>query len=211
MSPLRILILVASGLLLAAPAALSADPPPTPSTASPASGAARRPLEGSRERILERLRERGLALPSGSGAAPMPSFSAPLGSAGPAASNAAAITEELGRKWRALTATRLERRERHRAALVRELGQRLSSPHVKAELKLHATRIAELSRIQFLAENARRGAEREKLLTRVKRLRDRENERHQKRIAVLASASAAAGASASGSAPSPRPSSEAPR
>jgi hypothetical protein len=211
MSPLRALTLVASGLLLAATPALSADPPPTAPSAAPASGSAPRPLE-ARERILERLRERGLALPSASGAAPLPSLSgAPFGSAGPAASNAAAVAEELGRKWRALTATRHERRERHRAALVRELGQRLSDPQVKAELKLHATRIAELSRIQFLAENARRGVERERLLSRVAKLMARENERHRKRIAALSGVPAAPSASASAGAPAARPSTGAPR
>jgi hypothetical protein len=214
MSPLRVLTLVASGLLLAAPA-LSADPPAATPSAAPASSVPRRPLEAPRERVLERLRERGLALPSASALPPLPSLSgAPFGGAGPAPSNAPAIAEELGRKWRALTATRLERRERHRAALVRELGQRLSDPLVKAELQLHATRIAELSRIRFLAENARRGAERERLLSRVDKLVARENERHRKRIALLSGATAAASGSASAgapAAPSPRPSTEAPR
>jgi hypothetical protein len=134
-----------------------------------------------------------------------------LGSAAPLASNAAAVAEELGRKWRALAATRLERRERHRAALVRELGQRLSDPQVKAELKLHATRIAELSRIQFLAENARKGAARERLLSRVEKLIARENERHRKRLATLSGAPAAPSASPSAHAPGPRPSAGAPR
>jgi hypothetical protein len=211
MSPLRVLTLVASGLLLAAPA-LSADPPAPPPSAAPASSSAGRPLEASRERVLERLRERGLALPSASGLSPWPSLSgAPRGSAAPAASNAAAVAEELGRKWRALTATRLERRERHRAALMRQLGQRLSDPQVKAELKLHATRIAELARIQFLAENARQGADRERLLSRVEKLVARENERHRKRLAALTGAPTAPSASASARVPGPRPSSEVPR
>jgi hypothetical protein len=209
MSLPRALTLIASGLLLTAPA-LSADPAPPAASAPAAAGSARRPFEGQRDRLLERLRERGLAVPSASDA-PLPSPSgAPLGSAAPAASSA--LVEELARRWRALTATRLERRERHRAALVRELGQRLSDPEVKAELKLHATRVAELGRIQFLAENARSGAQREKLLSRVSKLLARENERHRKRLLALAGASAAPSASAGGApAPAPRPSSEAPR
>jgi hypothetical protein len=120
------------------------------------------------------------------------------------------LADELARRWRALTATRPERRERHRAQLLRELGQRLSDPQVKDELKLHATRVAELSRIRFLAENARSGADRENLLARVARLLAREGERHRKRLAARPTPTAA---SASGAPPGPAalPSSEAPR
>jgi hypothetical protein len=64
---------------------------------------------------------------------------------------------------------------------VRQLGQRLSDPRVKDELKLHATRVAELARLRFLAENARTGAEREKLLARIGKLSAREAERVARR------------------------------
>jgi hypothetical protein len=99
---------------------------------------------------------------------------------------------ELKRRWRAHSESRLERRERHRAALVRELGHRLSDPRVKAELELHARRTAELARIQFLAENARHGAEREKLLARVAKLSARETTRHRQHLARLAAAAPSA-------------------
>jgi hypothetical protein len=161
-------------------------------------------LERRRDEVLKRLR----ALPIGSGAAewPLPS-GAPSGSAAPRASGApsalplADAAAELTRRWRAFGESRLERRERHRAALVRELGPRLSDPRVKEELKLHATRVAELARIQFLAENARKGADREKLLARVAKLQARESARHQQRLARLAAAAAPSAAPSSSGAP----------
>src|SRR5688572_18319575 len=122
MSSQRGLPLVISALLLAAPA-FSADPPPaapSPAPAAPSAapalpGSARRPLAEPRERFLERLRDRGLTLPSASSALPFAAPSGvPLGSARPAASSGTLLAEELTRKWRELTATRLERRERHR-------------------------------------------------------------------------------------------------
>ncbi len=173
-------------------------------------------LERQRDRVLEQLKQRGLPVPSGSPLPPDPSGSAsvpapsgsvppaaPFGSAGPGAERLA----ELARRWRALGENRLERRERNRAALVRQLGQRLSDPQVKGELKLHATRTAELTRLRFLAENARSGAPRDKLLARITKLSARETERHQKQLAKLAAAGASASAP-SGSAvvpPAPTP------
>jgi hypothetical protein len=68
---------------------------------------------------------------------------------------------------------------------VRQLGQRLSDPRVKDELKLHVTRVAELTRLQFLAQNARTGAQRDKLLARIAKLSAREAERHQKQLTKL--------------------------
>lgn len=158
------------------------------------------------ERRLERMREEAAAAIA-SGARPAPSAAGaasanPPGSAGPTPSSISALKDELLRKWAELSATRRERRERHRAELVREVGQRLSDPAVKAELALHATRVAELNRAQFLAQNARTGAAREKLLARVAKLSEREGARHRAQLAqILAAAPAAA---------SPKPSRGAP-
>ena len=78
------------------------------------------------------------------------------------------------------------------AALVRELGPRLEEPAVQAELALHAKRLAELGRIEFLTQNARTGAAREALLVRVSKLLERENRRHRRALERLAPAPSAA-------------------
>lgn len=170
------------------------------------------PVDAERDRLLaqraERAREQlkqrlallsGSATPPAASAAPSSSalpLAAPSGSAVPASVRVV----ELARRWHALGENRHERREQHRAALVRQLGQRLSDPRVKDELKLHATRVAELARLQFLAENARSGAQRDKLLARIAKLSARERERHEKQLARLAAAATAPSLSA---APSP--------
>jgi hypothetical protein len=181
-----LLSLVASLAVLAVGPALLADPP-GPGSAAPADAA------GARDRVLKRLRERGLVLPSGSTVPPLPSVLAapssssavPAGSGAAPVPSAGPLHEHLARQWQKLAESRHERRERHRAALVRELGQRLSDPHIKAELKLHATRVAELSRLKFLADNARTGAQRDKLLSRIDTLSNRETQRHRARMAKL--------------------------
>ncbi len=167
------------------------------------------------QRRLERMRDKAAAAASGQ-AGPTPSVApAPSGGPAPASSVAPALPEQLRvmqehlrKKWSELAATRDERRERHRAELVRQVGQRLSDPAVKAELAQHATRQAELSRLEFLAQNARSGAAREKLLARIAKLSARETERHRARIAKLlaptggAAPSGSAGAATASPAPS---------
>jgi len=162
-----------------------------------------------REQRLERFQQRAAALlkalPSGSASgAPVPS-----GSAAPPALS----PQDLAQKWAARLATRHERRELHRAQLLRQLGQHLSEPQVKAELALHSTRLAELARIEFLAQNARSGEARNQLLARVAKLSAREAERHRVRLAKLLAAGAAASPSALPSAapPAPAPSGQAPK
>lgn len=181
-------------LALGAASPTLAQAPSAQGAPSASSAPERARLEQQRDRVLQKLRERGFALGSAS-SWPLPP-SAPSGSAAPLVSglpSALPLSDtaaELARRWRAHGESRLERRERNRAALVRELGQRLSDPRVKDELKLHATRMAELARIQFLAENARKGAEREKLLARVAKLSAREKARHRQQLARLAAAAA---------------------
>lgn len=158
------------------------------------------------QRRLERLREQAAAAASNSArpassTGPAPSAN-PASSAGPAPSSIAVLRADLLRKWAELSSTRRDRRDRHRAEVMREVGQRLSDPAVKAELALHATRVAELSRAQFLAQNARTGADREKLLGRVAKLSERETARHRARLAKLLAAAPAASAAPSGSAAS---------
>lgn len=150
------------------------DPTPTPAGSV-------RPHDAQRIRErLERLRERAAALASaapsatGSGPAPVPS------------ALEKASTAELAQRWAALAELRRARREKRRAELRDEVGRRLAEPSVAAELQLHERRLAELGRIEFLAQNARQGAERTQLLSRVARLTARETERHRRRLATLA-------------------------
>lgn len=150
-------------------------------------------LEKQRQRLERRAATFASALASAS-ASPAPS-----GSAGPAF----AIREQLAQKLAELKATRAERRERHRSALVRQFGARLNVPEIKAELELHARREAELARVAFLARNARSGDAREKLLARAAKLAEREQARHAARMERL---QAAAGAPSAGLSAQPAPS-----
>jgi hypothetical protein len=196
-------LLLASGVSLAVAPALRADVTPAPSSSH----------HPSRERLrqrLEQLRERAAALPPGAAGStnpPLGASAAPLGAPLPSALPRLARAEELSRRWAALAAARQARREQHRAELVREVGARLSDPEVGAELKQHAKRLAELARLEFLAQNARQGKDRDQLLARISKLTARETERHRRRIARL---TAAPRSSAAGSA-APAPSREAPR
>jgi len=145
---------------------------------APAASAHRNNAEQLRER-LQRLRERAVALAS---AAPSASAATP-----PLASafNEPLTAAELAKRWAARAASRHERQARHRAELLSEVGGHLDDPAALAELQLHAKRLAELARIEFLAQNARQGTGRAQLLARVAKLRTRELERHQKRVAAL--------------------------
>jgi hypothetical protein len=71
-----------------------------------------------------------------------------------------------------------------------------------AEVKLHATRVADLARATFLAQNARTGTQRDKILERIRTLSTREAARHQKQMAALISAAAAPAGSGTPAAPS---------
>jgi hypothetical protein len=157
-----------------------------------------------RRAILER-RAAALASAFASASAAVSASPAPSGSIGLAPK----LREELAKKLAELKATRAERRERHRTALVQQLGARLNVPEIQAELALHARREAELSRVTFLANNARSGAARDQLLARAAKLSAREQERHAARMLRLSKASPAPSTSAG--APAPAPSAEAPR
>jgi hypothetical protein len=199
-SPLATAALVA---LLFAPS-LAADPSASPSIMPSAlPGAAererlQRQLEQQRDLALERLRlQHAPARPSGSTTAPPPAMS-------PLPNVSAKAATELADKWQRIVDTRLERRERQRSELVRNVGTRLADPRVREELKLHAKRTAELRRLKFLAENARTGAVRESLLARISKLSASEDGRHRKRMQALVVAAAPA-ASASSRAVGARP------
>jgi hypothetical protein len=191
-------LLLAGALVLGTTPLLYADVTPAPSSHHP-QGHPR-----LRERV-EQLRARVAALSSSAAPSSTPAASvAPPPSAVPSFGHA----DELSRKWAALAATRPARRERHRAELMRAVGTRWSDPQAYAELKLHAKRVAELGRLEFLAQNARQGADRDQLLARIAKLSAREAERHRQRLARLAAAPAPSTAT---SAPIPASSGEAPR
>lgn len=178
---------LALAVLLAPPVASADGPEAAPSAADTRP---HRFQASERDAVLQRLREQGIQLPSA--LPPLPVSPSASASAAPP-SSAAALAEDLTRKWRALAASRLERRARHHAALVRELGAQLGDPAVKEELRLHSVRVAELARIRFLADNARQGAKRQELLARVDKLTERESRRHSRRLAALARAPSSAG------------------
>ncbi len=160
-------------------------------------------------RQLEQLRQHAASLasalprPPGSGEAAAPSSSAA------APSNPLAL--ELAKKWADIVATRHERRERHRAELAQQLGARVSDPAVLAEVKLHTTRQAELARASFLAQNARQGAQRDKILQRIAKLSERENQRHRGHMDKLLGRTAAPSSSAPSAALSATPGTGGPR
>jgi hypothetical protein len=191
------LVIAASWVALTAPA-LSADPPEVTSA---------RPAP-DHQRLGEQLRERAAALASA-----LPSGLA-LPSAAPSSLPSGArlhplpLAAELARKWRERASDREARRAKHRARLVHEYGARLTLPEVKSELALHARRLAELSRVEFLAQHARAGADRERLLSRVSKLRETEQRRHQRAMERLMAVRAAAAASAP---PSAAPAASAPK
>jgi hypothetical protein len=190
----RSLLALSAALLLALAAlpALHAEPPAPSASArlAPSGSDHSHPRERLRERARQWL-EQHRALPS---AWPLPSALAST-SAG-----LADAPRELARRWAELASSREERRVRHRAALVGQLGARLQDPAVRAELATHGKRLAELNRLQFLAANARSGEARDKLLARIQKLQSRELSRHQRALAKL-TASPPPAPSASGAAP----------
>ncbi|RYZ07924.1 MAG: hypothetical protein EOO73_09490 [Myxococcales bacterium] len=155
--------------------ALRAEPPPSASSAPQASTPRAQPSERLRRR-MERLLEGPGLHPSA------------LSSSLPAPSASAAWLPELSRRWSEVAANRQARREKSRAALMRELGGRLQDPRVRAELALHSQRVAELGRLEFLANNARAGEQRDKLLRRIEKLRAHEAARHGRSLAKLEAA-----------------------
>lgn len=168
-------------LALAAVPALHAEPPAPPPSGRPAPSGSEhpRPREHLRDRAQKWLEQHGAA-PSA-----LPS-TWPVPSALPSASTGSAdAPRELARRWAEVASSRHERRERHRAALVNQLGARLQDPTVRAELGTHAKRLAELNRLQFLAANARSGEARDKLLARIQKLQARELARHQRQLTKL--------------------------
>jgi hypothetical protein len=92
--------------------------------------------------------------------------------------------------------------------LITRWGSSLSKPSATEELQLHARRLARLQRMEELVATERKGDERSKLLDKIDKLREHENQRHERAMQRLASgqaAPAASAAAAASAAPVPSP------
>lgn len=91
------------------------------------------------------------------------------------------LKDEWKKKHADWVEKRQERREARRAELKKLWGDLVDKPVVRAELRIHAQRLARLHRVRFLAEaNGNKAA-----LERADKAIARENERHQKRMDAL--------------------------
>jgi len=84
---------------------------------------------------------------------------------------------------------RQERRRAHVEDLRKRWGDSLVHPALRAELKVHARRIARLNHMRRLAEKA----EKPKVVERIDKLIEKENARHQKHMDTLKSQAAGEG------------------
>jgi hypothetical protein len=91
--------------------------------------------------------------------------------------------KDLKEAWQKLRETRKERRQERREAIKQKWGDLHKHPAVKAELKVHAWRMARLKRIRAVAD-----AEGKKdTVARVDKLIEKEKARHQKHMETLKS------------------------
>lgn len=98
--------------------------------------------------------------------------------------DAAAVKEarmKLGEARKQLQDNREERRKSARAALRAKWGDLADKPAVKAELRLHAQRMAKLRMMKNVADDA----DKKNLEERVDKLIDKEKARHQARMDAL--------------------------
>lgn len=93
--------------------------------------------------------------------------------------------DELKKELAALRETRKARRTQHGEALKARWGNHLAKPAMQQELRHHERRMAQLERMSLLAETERKGAAKDKLVARIQKLTDLENERHERKMKVL--------------------------
>jgi len=93
--------------------------------------------------------------------------------------------DELKKELAALRETRKERRQQHGEALKARWGNHLAQPAMQQELRHHERRMAKLERMSLLAETERKGAAKDKLVARIQKLIEQENERHERKMKVL--------------------------
>ena len=88
---------------------------------------------------------------------------------------------ELRAVWKKLAETRKERRKQRVEAIQKKWGDLATRPPVKAELTLHARRMARLNRMRVLAQAEGKDA----LVARIDKLIVKETARHDRRMQTL--------------------------
>jgi hypothetical protein len=100
--------------------------------------------------------------------------------------NPDADPEEVRAKLKEMQEHQPELRRERRRALFARWGKTTADPRAKAELELHARRMARIRRMQVLASTERSGEKRTALLERLSRLRDLERGRHDRAMQAIA-------------------------
>lgn len=94
------------------------------------------------------------------------------------------VKEALKERWKKLRDTRKERREERKTKIKEKWGEdALKHPAVRAELKIHARRVARLNRIRALAK----AEGKDTVVERVDKVLAKENTRHEKHMETLKS------------------------
>ncbi len=104
--------------------------------------------------------------------------------------------------------SREKRREEQRQALIARWGAAVNKPTVADELRLHAKRLARLQRFEELIATEKQGDVRTRMLDRVQKMREKEEQRHESAMQRLGNQAAAPSNSAvapAATAPSPAP------
>jgi hypothetical protein len=113
----------------------------------------------------------------------------------PGANSGARGNSDAGAPGRSVT--RQERRDKRRAELRRRWGALIGKPAVRAELALHAKRMAKLNAIARKADADGKSA----VAARARRLAEKERARHRRRMESFGSPGIAPAGSAAGAAP----------
>lgn len=100
--------------------------------------------------------------------------------------------EDLKDKLNKLRENSGERGKQHRQELGKRWGSALAMPPAREELRQHARRMAFLNRAMVLAETEAKDKNKDKLLERISKLIDKENQRHERAMERFKSTPAAA-------------------
>jgi len=120
--------------------------------------------------------------------------------------------EDVKARVEKLKETRKERQQQHREALKDRFGDRLSNPAAISELRHHERRMAMLDRALLLAQTDAAVKNKDKVVTRIESLIEKENARHERKMAEFKSATApnTPGAVVGAAATAPQPNTAAP-
>jgi hypothetical protein len=105
--------------------------------------------------------------------------------------------EELKDKLAKLRESASERSKEHRQELGKRWGSALAAPAAREELKHHARRMAFLDRAMLLAQTEAKDKDKDKLIERISKLIDKEEERHDRAMERFKATPTTPGASAS--------------